>query len=562
MARAAMVLLALLAQQKSPDRRLEGPAARCGSEIPWAASLGEARERSRRTGRPIAWWVPTLQGSPMDRKLVIEKYLLAGPLMMPDVVALLSDRFVPLFQAGGREHREELGLAPLKFIEPGILFLTADLEAIHKVDRISTFSEEWFRRLLEGVLRKAGLEAAEAPPPPGEARRALAEGRADPALFEKLEGPEARYYHGVALHLVGRDEEGRAEWRKIKEGRWAWKAAAELARDGPFVRGFEVHGPLPPEALEGLPSGTTLPAEKADVPRAVRFLLGMQRGHGGWDDSNYNFGGDDSLPNVYMAVTALAALAIREWGEPERVRPALERAEKYMRDESRVAEGDDDEIVWAHAYRLLYFARSGDLEAAARLVRKLDGLQDAGGAWAHEYPNPFVTASVIHALDEARRAGADVPRSLIDRGADALASTRDERKGVFSYGYPGRGGSVWGAAGRMPLCELGLFLARRSTEEDLNAAIAKSFRHHALLERVRKYDDHADAWRNGGFFFWYDQYGRALAAAAVKSDEALARQKGIVLGTAEMDGCWVDSHELGRVYGTAMALLTLKACER
>jgi hypothetical protein len=33
-----------------------------------------------------------------------------------------------------------------------------------------------------------------------------------------------------------------------------------------------------------------------------------------------------------------------------------------------------------------------------------------------------------------------------------------------------------------------------------------------------------------------------------------------VLETSEIDGCWVDSHELGRVYGTAMALLTLKLC--
>ena len=42
--------------------------------------------------------------------------------------------------------------------------------------------------------------------------------------------------------------------------------------------------------------------------------------------------------------------------------------------------------------------------------------------------------------------------------------------------------------------------------------------------------------------------------------DALARQRRIVLETAEIDGCWVDSHELGRTYGTAMALLTLEVC--
>jgi hypothetical protein len=29
----------------------------------------------------------------------------------------------------------------------------------------------------------------------------------------------------------------------------------------------------------------------------------------------------------------------------------------------------------------------------------------------------------------------------------------------------------------------------------------------------------------------------------------------------ELDGCFVDSHELGRVYGTAMALLCLANCD-
>jgi hypothetical protein len=101
----------------------------------------------------------------------------------------------------------------------------------------------------------------------------------------------------------------------------------------------------------------------------------------------------------------------------------------------------------------------------------------------------------------------------------------------------------------------------RSSTEALEAALSLSFKHHGLLERVRKVDDHADAWHNGGFFFWYDQWGRARAAREAGAAAALARQKEIVLSTQEIDGCWVDSHELGRVYGTAMALLTLKLCD-
>ena len=100
----------------------------------------------------------------------------------------------------------------------------------------------------------------------------------------------------------------------------------------------------------------------------------------------------------------------------------------------------------------------------------------------------------------------------------------------------------------------------RSKKEAVAASLEVSFKHHGLLERVRKYDDHADAHHNGGFFFWYDQYGRALAARAIGDAAAMAKQKEIVLAIPEIDGCWVDSHELGRTYGTAMALLTLKLC--
>jgi hypothetical protein len=82
----------LLSVQKTPDRELQGAAAKCGSEIPWTRSLEEAREQSRSSGKPIAWWVSNVEGSPMDRKQVIENYMLSGPFMMAGVVDLLGNQ--------------------------------------------------------------------------------------------------------------------------------------------------------------------------------------------------------------------------------------------------------------------------------------------------------------------------------------------------------------------------------------------------------------------------------------------------------------------------------------
>jgi hypothetical protein len=557
----AVALAFLLCQAKTPDREFKGPAAKCGSEIPWILSLNEAQKQSKATGKPIAWWVPHVEHSPMDRKIVLEKYWLSGPFMMPGVIDLMSRQFVPLRLPGTPGVHKEFGIAVGDFIEPGLVFLGADLKVIHRADRVTTFHEDWFVHLLQGVLRKAGREVEERKVERSEGRRAIEAGKPDPSLFELVTGDEARWFHGVALHLVNRDGEGREQWKQIKEGRWAWKAAAELSRDGPFVRGFEIYESLPADALKDVPSTSTLPRDRAEVARAVRYLLQTQRNNGVWDESTYNFGGDDSLPNVYVATTALAALALRAWGDPKQIETAIIRAEAYMKDEKRIAEGDTDEIAWAHAYRLLYFAKTGNKAMMDRLVGKLAQLQRKSGTWFHEYDNPFVTATILHALEEARLAGAEIPAGVMKRGSAALQSTRDNR-GVFSYEFPGRGGAVEGAAGRLPFLEHALAFSGQATPESVKAALEASFKHHALLERIRKYDDHADAYQNGGFFFWYDQYGRALAARGAQDAASLEKQRAIVLATPEFDGAWVDSHELGRVYGTAMALLTLKLTEK
>jgi hypothetical protein len=118
----------------------------------------------------------------------------------------------------------------------------------------------------------------------------------------------------------------------------------------------------------------------------------------------------------------------------------------------------------------------------------------------------------------------------------------------------------------MPLCELGLYLFGASSQERLLAAVEAGDRHHKLLAAVRKYDDHADRLGYGGFFFWFDMLGRAEAIAELtdssKRKQLAAAQHKLIMELPEFDGCFVDSHELGRCYGTAMALLCFDVLAR
>jgi hypothetical protein len=84
---------------------------------------------------------------------------------------------------------------------------------------------------------------------------------------------------------------------------------------------------------------------------------------------------------------------------------------------------------------------------------------------------------------------------------------------------------------------------------------------------VRKYDDHASRYGYGGFFFWFDMLGRSRAIRAIEDEKIrnlveIRQRVLIVKKLPEIDGCFIDSHELGRTYGTAMALLCLAQLRR
>lgn len=657
-----LVSMPLLHAQKKVRPNVPEAATRCGADISWRTNVDEALAEAAKSNKPLFWYVPTVAGSRMDRKPVIDHYMMSGPFSAPMLATLIERRCVAVKAVASGAMAEKLGLKPLQFIEPGFVILRGDGSEVGRVQKISTFHEGWLllqvRHLLQAaqapesaavqaaiaagdnmVLGRTLLEEGAA----AEAMEALTKARGDSTQTEMLRvhcltllgrddeavvllekprhydlvggaahalehgrfalvrnqptealqhlgkarhhGPamnEARMLHAVALRMSGDDIAARKEFAALAavqpEDRWTRKAAAEAVGYGPFMRGFEVFTRLPAAAMCVATDGTRHACSEQDAAalqrHSVDLLLRTQRADGCWDDSNYDFGGTDSLPNVYMAGTALAALALHEARsvDPQRCDAAVARAMKFLGDEKHIAAEDVDELVWAHAYRLELYAqllretegpKDAVLSAKARAVaNSLEEFQLKDGGFRHEYPNPFATATAMVALDHIDASGVKMGRDALKRAAPKLAAARGDN-GSFSYGF-GRGGagSAPGfSAGRSPICELALLRAGVSSQQRLLGALQLAEENHERLEAVRKYDDHADQFGNGGFFFWYALYGRMQAIDAIEDvgarEAAKARLRATVLAIAEIDFGFVDSHELGKSYGTAMGLLCL-----
>jgi len=582
----ALLLAGLVPAQNSTRKIRAEPsavAATAGTSVRWRVDLDAALAEARETGKPVFWYVPTVPGSRMDRKPEIDRYMMGGPFSWPGLVDLLNDAFVPLRRPGGREDAERFGLRPVAFVEPGFLVLDADATIKASVDEITTFDPGFFLARLEAAL---GDRSAEALARTEKWFEGLLAARA--AEDSAQDTPGSRFVAGARAFWGGDDATAMEIWTSLaaedpSTSPWVAKAALEAEGHGPIVHGFEIPWTKLPRTVLLGGRGTRATAGSYDEAqlrqRGLAYFVAMQRGDGGFRDSIYDFGGTDSLPNVHVAITALAAWAMLEAmegtaGEDRAAQACFERAVAYAFDDRHLNTEDRDELIWAYLYRARLAARwvalrPGDAERAQPLlagaVADLARMQPEDGAWFHEYANPFVISACLLALSEARKVGAAIPDGVADRGVLALLRCRAE-DGAITYGMPRRGrvrAQVQGGVGRMPLAEAALSDWGHAEDGALSRAVEASFEFHDELDQVRKYDDHASRYGYGGFFFWFDLHARIDAIArlgdATARDAALATQRAQILALPEIDGCFVDSHEIGRVYGTAMALICLAA---
>ena len=547
----------------------------------------------------------------MDRKAEIDRYMLAGPFSWPTIIKTLNENAICLKAPPTKQQQQQFELSTYKFVEPGFVVLSSDGTKKFQVDELTTLQPVWLNQLIQktiGLKETVDLYSTDvqsvwkllADQQFADAAAQAKQDLSKPGL-SNAQRAELELLFGMAFFRTGQHQQAIDIWKETGQ-RYpnqplAWKAAAESQMIGPFTRGFETHCLLPPAAMTaGIASrGSTAPENVYTQPqlqsRSTQFLLAMQRRDGSFRDSDYDFGGTDSLPNVHVAVTSLAGQALLAQYESrakvsldpkKRLAGAVIAAAKFVSNDDNLNKRDRDELLWACAFRLRFLSAcqqstNPQIVAASpndqipRIVDSLQTIQSRRGSWYHEYSNPFATATALLALAEASRAGHTVDADRIEKGSTALASQRF-RDGVFPYGSD-RGNQnrvanqsmKTASAGRMPLCELALFQTGKSNNQKLEAAIEASFKHHSAMAKAYKYDDHTDSVNYGGFFFWYDMRARCEAIKHVADDHQrakfVAQQRALIMALPEIDGCFVDSHELGRSYATSMALICFDLLE-
>ena len=370
------------------------------------------------------------------------------------------------------------------------------------------------------------------------------------------------------------------------------RANATLGPDdrpfGAAFTGFETLQYLPEAAYRGLPKDTTWQGDKlataAMARGAVEFLLAQQRDDGGFTDARYAYWPTSEItPNVWVAITAIALTALLEEraAHPDlhgRIDRALARGEAFILDPKRLNRGANEDC-YSDAYRLMYFARraTGAFDASdavrATAIARMNEIvqaaalrQKASGFWAHEYENAFATGAVLQEVLAAKAAGATVPTEMTDKAAGALLSAR-HKNGAYVYGGSAGAGRETGlkdSAGRMPVCEGTLLQLGRSDVDKLRFALQNFWDHMQNLEGVRRNDFHSDG-ELGGFFFFHSVFHASETVRLLPAEEQAAHWPKFVAllqQIPELDGSFLDSHEFGRSYGTAMALLTLRNCTR
>jgi hypothetical protein len=401
----------------------------------------------------------------------------------------------------------------------------------------------------------------------------------------------AAYYLGCIDWREGSQAEARRRWTGLAERdpESPWAVAARLRLAAP--ERIAMYESLESAATPCDGRSTEVGADFGDLPRiagrAIDYLLVQQRPDGSWGAMG------PEQESYRLGITALAGRALLAWsGETtpdrrDRVDLAIARARNWLRS-ARTAQEAESANSFGAAYAVSFWTEMMLRDAAARddaqeAVRFLLRGQAANGAWSYSarfgaewtggvggWPrssegryHSVNTALSLSVLAEARSRGLRVDPAALARGGEALRRMKTG-PAAFTYTWPGPRTfeRPETSLGRAVLCEFALTRLDLSPREDVDRAIGLFL---AGCEWLRVPAKVSPDWTGPGalpsyfcFFAWYHGAEAIAYAGGPLARERSRRLVTEVLKAVESDGTWVDEPIVGKCYGTAMALLTLR----
>jgi hypothetical protein len=343
------------------------------------------------------------------------------------------------------------------------------------------------------------------------------------------------------------------------------------------------------------------------VARGVDFLLRTQNKTGSWGaptkTKELNIMADIGSHTAFrVGTTSLVVMALCECEKdrPE-VTPAIKKGEEWLvKTLPELRRGTAIELynVWGHAYAiqaLVHLKKRPDATAERkatfdRLIKEqlelLRRYASVDGGWGYydfraQAATPttdstsFVNAAVLIAMHDAKEAGIEPSKKVIDK---AKAATVRQRKPDFTYLYgeylktrPMMGiNRIGGSLGRSNACNLALKFwgDPKITDDVIKTCLHRLFARHLWLDIGRKRPIPHESWMQvAGYFYYYAMYYAGLCVEALPAadrplfQDHLAR---VLLDRQELDGSWFDYvlYDYHMQYGTAYAILALNRCKK
>jgi hypothetical protein len=404
---------------------------------------------------------------------------------------------------------------------------------------------------------------------------------------------EAAYYLACLEQRTGRTTTAEERLgRIVKEhpgSLWALKARARLAWPDriPPAENLTTLPLNDKRAPTGLTEQPVAAAHRlALIRRAVAYLIEQQTEDGSWPVEHAPF---------RCAVTALVAKALDAWSSklPQAgIEDAVGRATTWIHRHLAGADprsADSFGAAYALDFLLARYRRQNDApsrKAAQKGVEFLLGGQCPNGAWSYSHRFnaswrggfggwPKTTTGRVHSMNTgpallclawARKRGLDVDQRALNRAIKVLKKMRVD-PGVYTYTYPVplNFSKPDQSIARGPVCEHALFAAGATSRKNLHTAVKRFLQYRDALRIPVKLNK---SWGNphcfSSYFYFYAYYHAALAIRALGKRTAAPLLKSLrddILAVPEMDATWVDYHQGGKPYGTAMALLVLAMAE-